>query len=119
MIKALLYNSCSSCRKTEQVLREIGVEFERREYFKDRFTKEELRSLLRSVNLTRADVMSARSRVYKERKLGEAGPDEEQMLELMIEEPTLLRRPIVVIEDRAIVGHDEKALRQMLGTAGE
>lgn len=65
MITTLLYNSCTSCRKTEQVLKESGVEYERREFFKDRFTREELRSLLQSVNLTPADVFSTRSRVTR------------------------------------------------------
>lgn len=115
MITALLYNSCTSCRKTEQVLKESGVEYERREFFKDRFTREELRSLLQSVNLTPADVFSSRSRVYKDRNLGEAGLDEEQRLDLMVEEPTLLRRPIVISGDCVVVGHDETRLRELIG----
>lgn len=115
MITTLLYNSCTSCRKTEQVLKESGVEYERREFFKDRFTREELRSLLQSVNLTPADVFSTRSRVYKDRNLGEAGLDDEQRLDLFVEEPTLLRRPIVINGDRVVVGHDETRLRELIG----
>jgi Spx/MgsR family transcriptional regulator len=115
MITALIYNSCTSCRKTEQVLRESGVKYECREFFKDRFTKEELRSLLQSVDLTPADVISTRSRVYKDRNLGEAGLDDEQQLELMVEESTLLRRPIVISGDRVVVGHNETKLREIIG----
>lgn len=116
MIKALLYNSCTSCRKTERVLKESGVTYESREYFKDRFTKDELRSLLHSAHLGPGDVISTRSRPYKERNLGESDLDDEQMLDLMIEEPRLLRRPIVIGEDRVIVGHDEQALRDLIAS---
>ena len=115
MITALIYNSCTSCRKTEQVLREIGVTYERREFFKERFSKEELRSLLQSVGLAPADVISTRSQVYKDRHLGEAGLDDEQQLELMVEEPTLLRWPIVISGDRVVVGHNETKLREIIG----
>src|SRR5687767_10943538 len=94
MIKALLYNSCTSCRKTEDVLKQSGVDYEKREFFKDRFTSDELRSLLDSVGLKASDVLSTRSRVYKERNLADADLSDDQLLDLMVEEPTLLRRPI-------------------------
>lgn len=115
MIKALLYNSCTSCRKTDEVLKESGVVYERREFFKERFSKEELRSLLESVHLAPSEVLSTRSRVYKERGLAEADLTDDQILDLMVEEPTLLRRPIVTNGDRAVVGHNEKQLRDLIG----
>ena len=115
MIKALLYNSCTSCRKTEGVLKESGVEYEKREYFKDRFTPDELRSLLDSVGLTPSDVFSTRSRVYKERNLADAELTDDQMLDLMAEEPTLLRRPIVIKGNQVVVGHNEAKLRDLIG----
>lgn len=115
MITALLYNSCTSCRKTEAVLKESGVEFEKREYFKDRLTRGELKSLLDSVNLTASDVLSTRSRPYRE--MGLAGKDvtDDELLDLMIEEPRLLRRPIVVRDGEAVVGHNEAKLRELIG----
>lgn len=114
MIKALLYNSCTSCRKTESVLRESGVDYEKREYFKDRFTVDELRALLASVGMTASDVISKRSRVYKERNLEEANLSDDDILELMVEEPTLLRRPIVIRNGKAVVGHNEAKLRDLI-----
>lgn len=116
MIKALLYNSCTSCRKTDVVLRDSGVSYDQREYFRDRFTKDELRSLLASVNLSASDVISKRSKVYKERKLEKADLSEDQLLDLMIEEPTLLRRPIVINGDKAVIGHNEKRLRSLISS---
>jgi arsenate reductase/regulatory protein spx len=115
MITAFLYNSCTSCRKTEDVLKQSGVEYEKREFFKHRFTPEELRSLLDTVGLKPSDVLSTRSRVYKERNLAEADLTEDQMVELMVEEPTLLRRPIIVNGDRVVVGYNEAKLRDLIG----
>lgn len=115
MITALLYNSCTSCRKTEDVLKESGAEYEKREFFKQRLTRDELVSLLGSVGLTATDVLSTRSRPYKE--MGLAGKDlsDDELLDLMVDEPRLLRRPIVVRDGDAVVGHNEAALRALIG----
>lgn len=118
MIQALLYNSCTSCRKTEKLLKQSGVEYEKREFFKDRFTADELRSLLDSVQLKPSDVISTRSRVYKERQLAEADLTEDQIIDLMVDEPTLLRRPIVINGDKAVVGYNEFKLRDLIDSDG-
>lgn len=114
MITALLYNSCTSCRKTEAVLKESGVEFEKREYFKNRLTRDELASLLNSVGLTATDVLSTRSRPYREMGLAEKTLSDEELLDLMIEEPRLLRRPLVIRDGAAVVGHNEAKLRELI-----
>lgn len=115
MITALLYNSCTSCRKTEAVLKESGVEYDKREYFKDRFTKDELTALLGSAGLSVGDVLSTRSRPYREMGLAEKDLPDSEILDLMVEEPRLLRRPIVIRDGRAVVGHNEAALRELIG----
>ena len=114
MIKALLYNSCTSCRKAEDLLKQSGEPYEKREFFKDRFTAQELGALLGSVDLRPSEVISTRSRAYKERNLAEAELTDSQILDLMVEEPTLLRRPIVIKGDRAVVGYNESKLRELI-----
>lgn len=115
MITALLYNSCTSCRKTEEVLKESGAEYEKREFFKNRLTRDELGSLLQSVGLTARDVLSTRSRPYKDMGLADKEPGDDELLDLMVQEPRLLRRPIVIRDGRAVVGHDEASLRELIG----
>ena len=51
------------------------------------------------------------------RKLG-LDPDslkEAQMLSMMADEPRLIRRPLVVVGDRVIVGNDGAAFREVFG----
>lgn len=113
-IQAYLYNSCSSCRKTDEILKESGVDYERREYFKDRFSKDELRTLLEQNNLTVQDVISTRSTPYKQHDLANRDLTDDEILDLMIEDPRLLRRPIVISGDTVIIGHNEKQLRELV-----
>jgi len=113
-IQAYLYNSCTSCRKTDEILKESGVDYERREYFKERFTKDELRTLLEQNNLTVQDVISTRSTPYKQHDLANRDLTDDEILDLMIEDPRLLRRPIVLSGDTVIIGHNEKQLRELV-----
>jgi Spx/MgsR family transcriptional regulator len=114
MIESYVYSSCTSCRKTEDVLKESGAAYASRDYFRDRFTREELRALLDRVGLAPGDVLSRRSKVYK------ADPDrfdamsDGELLASMIEEPTLLRRPLVIQGETAIVGHNATKLNELI-----
>lgn len=114
MIRAYGYTSCTSCRKTVDMLRESGVRHEYRDYFLDRFSRDELVSILDEAGLTPRDVLSKRSKVYRAR-----GPEidaltEAELVDLMIEEPTLLRRPIVIGPGGVVVGHNAEALSRAI-----
>lgn len=113
-ITAYLYNSCTSCRKTDEMLRQSGVDYERREYFKDTFTKDELRTLLEAHGLTIADVISTRSTPYKQHDLANRQLSDEEILDLMVEDPRLLRRPIVISGDRVLIGHNASKLQELI-----
>ncbi len=110
MIEAYVYSSCTSCRKTEDVLKNSGAVYQSRDYFKNRFSREELESILDMAGLSATDVLSKRSKVYKARVQEIDALDSDALLDLMIEEPTLLRRPLVISEDAVVIGHNPKQL---------
>jgi arsenate reductase len=72
--------------------------------------------VLASAGLTPRDVLSKRARAYKE-LVGDRNRDlsDDQLLDLMIEEPTLLRRPLVISGGVAVVGFDRKGLERAAG----
>ena len=45
-VEIYLYSSCTSCRKADELLNELGVEADRRDYFRRRFSRDELVGLL-------------------------------------------------------------------------
>src|SRR3712207_3167226 len=96
-----LYSSCSSCRKAEQALQASGLPYQRRDFFKDRFTVQELMALLDRAGLGVRDALSTRSRAYTALDLAEKNLSDEELLELMVAEPTLLRRPLVFHDGNA------------------
>ena len=96
-------------------LSQDGVELNERDFFKDSFTEEELRDLLGDT--PPADVFSWRS--PSARKLGldrdTVSPDE--LVSLMVDEPRLIRRPLIQVEGQLIVGTDKKAMAEAFSQA--
>ncbi len=113
------YTSCTSCRKTDQQLKESGTDYVYRDYFRQRFSREELEAVLRQAGLTPRDVLSKRSKVYRARSAEIDALTDDQLLSLMLEEPTLLRRPIVIGGDEVVVGHNATKLAELIDQANQ
>lgn len=109
-----LYSSCTSCRNAEALLGDLKIEIDRRDYFKQRFSKAELKALLGRIGLTAHDVLSTRSRPYKALDLASKTLSEDELLDLMLKYPQLLRRPIVVRDNQATIGFNRDAITALV-----
>ncbi len=114
MINAYIYSSCTSCRKTDAALRESGTTYVARDFFRERFTRHELAAILGGAGLSPGDVLSRRSKVYATRQEEIDSLADDDLLDLMIAEPTLLRRPIVVGKDDVVIGHNAGKLEALI-----
>lgn len=83
-----------------------------RDFFKDRFTEAELRGLASMAGLS--DIFAWRSPSIK--RMGLAGQDitDDEMVKLMLQEPRLVRRPLIKVGDRLLVGGNIKAIEAAL-----
>ncbi len=109
-----LYSSCTSCRKAEQVLRASGKPYRRRDYFKERFTVPELRAILERAGLSATEALSTRSKAFSELKLAEKSLTDEEIIELIVKEPTLLRRPLVIGNGATVVGFNAGGIQALI-----
>jgi arsenate reductase len=102
--------TCTTCRNLAQLFRENGIDYEKVNYFIDELTEEKLRDLLKKANVSPYDVLRKREQIFKELNiLEETAPDE--IVKLIVKNPTLLQRPIVEVDDRAVLARPiEKAL---------
>jgi arsenate reductase-like glutaredoxin family protein len=58
--------------------------------------------------------LNPHSASYRREGLSRELPDREALLELLLEDPELIRRPLVVRGGRAVFGNDPDALRTLL-----
>jgi arsenate reductase len=101
---------CSKSRETLQILKENGVEVEVIEYLKHVPTEAELKKLLMQLNLKPVDIVRTSEPFFKERLKGLTMNDEE-WIQIMVENPKLIQRPIVVKNNKAVLGRPpEKVL---------
>jgi Spx/MgsR family transcriptional regulator len=96
------------------LLAEHGVEFERRDYFKEPFTVDELRALFTEIGMSPSDLISTRSKAYKELGLADRDVSDEDLLELIPENPTLIRRPVIVKNGNAVIGFNKDKIEALI-----
>ena len=94
------------------MLLQKGLEVEERDFFREPFSEAEIQDLAASKSLT--DLFAWRSPSLK--KLGLAGEDlaDARMMELMLQEPRLIRRPILRIGGELLVGGSVKMVEAAL-----
>lgn len=76
--------------------------------------EDEVRQLVQLLPGGVNDLVSTRSRRYRELNLAESQLTGEQWLRLLVNEPGLWRRPVAVKGDTVVVGYNEKALRALV-----
>lgn len=96
------------------MLNEAGAGFEIREYFKQKVTRQELEGLLTATGLSLADILSTRSTPYKQENLAEKSLSDDEILDLMLEEPRLIKRPILVSGSNVVVGFNESKIHDLV-----
>jgi arsenate reductase-like glutaredoxin family protein len=78
-----------------------------------------LRQVLASAGAGPFDVLSKRSKVYRARSAEIDAMTDDELLVEMVAEPTLLRRPLVIADNRLVVGFDRTGLQQLAGRQHE
>lgn len=90
------------------------VDVNERLYFKQKPTVEEVRALAARLPGGAKELLSTRSRRYKEMELAERELSEEELINLLAAEPGLWRRPVVIRGDQVVIGYDARRLDELL-----
>lgn len=103
MIKIYHNNRCSKSRAAYQLLEENHAEFEVQEYLKEVPTKKELQDILSMLKMKPLDLIRRTETIFKEKYSGKDFTDAE-WIDIMIENPILIERPIVIKDGKAAIG---------------
>ena len=98
-----------------ELLLQKGADIQERDFFKEPFTEAELRQLSASVGV--GQMLAVRSPSFKKLGLDEKALSESEMLNLMLREPRLVRRPMVKVGDQLVVGGSLSAVEAALSGA--
>ena len=106
-IKFLQKASCTTCRKAKAFLEKRKVELDLRDLGKDRMSVAELDALIGKRD--HRTFLNPRNELYRSRKMRENPPSRDEALQLMADEPNLIRRPVVLRGADMVLGYDEEA----------
>ena len=102
--------TCTTCRKLNKLFTENGIDYKKVNYFIDDFTVEKLAQLLAKANLLPFEVLRRNEPIFKELHITTETPSSE-IIKLIVENPSILQRPIVEVGNKAILARPiEKAL---------
>ena len=94
-----------------------GQDFEIIYYLETPPTKSQLEELLAKLNIKPFDLIRKTEKIFIENYKGKALSDEE-WIEVMVENPILIERPVVVSGDKAVIARPTERIREILGEKG-
>ncbi|KUG25371.1 arsenate reductase [hydrocarbon metagenome] len=95
--------TCTTCRKLAKKLIENGIDFEKVNYYIEPFTKKQLKSLLKKMEMIPSELIRKKGDAYKKLDMKNNSYSQDQLLDFMIKYPDLVERPIVERGAKAIL----------------
>ena len=104
---------CSKSRQANTLLEENGVETKVYKYLDAEITEKDLKDILKKLGMAPRELMRTKEAIYKELNL-KAVEDENALIKAMVENPKLIERPIIVKDDKAVVGRPLEVVNDFL-----
>ena len=95
---------CSKSRATLALIEARGIKPKIVDYLKTPPSAAELKAILRKLGLNPRDILRTGETIYAELGLKTRDLDDDALIALMVKNPILIERPIVVAGDKAAVG---------------
>ena len=105
---------CSKSRETLALIEDKGIAPKVVDYLKAPPTVAELKNILKKLGLRARDIVRTGEARYAELGLKERDVGDDELLALMVENPILIERPIVVSGDKVAIGHPPEAVLKIL-----
>lgn len=95
---------CSKSRQTLQLLQGQGIEPNIRLYLEDAPNAEEIKNILKKLDISPRELLRKGEDAYKENNLSNKDLSDDALINAMAEFPKLIERPIVINGDQAKLG---------------
>lgn len=86
--------------------------FTERDLKNNKLSEKELEAFFGDEDISK--FLSTKSKIYKERNLKENMPPRKELIKMMAEEPTLIKRPLLVKGKTKITGFNEEIYKEIL-----
>lgn len=105
--------SCSKSTEALRLLEKKNAELEIIEYLENPPTRKELAELLKKLGLKAEELVRKKEKLFQEKFEGK-NFSEMEWIELMVKNPVLIERPIIVKGEKAIIGRPAERVEEFL-----
>ena len=99
-----------------ELLLQKGLEVSDRDFFKDTLSEAEVRELASMADVE--SIFARRSPSLKILGLADKELSDDEMIKLMLQEPKLVRRPLIKVGNRLMIGSGNAAVADAIAEAG-
>ena len=117
MLKLYVSNSCSSCRKVKAFFNKLNIPYKEINIMSGQLTKEDLKEILAKSDYGTDDLVSTRSKIMKEHNIDIESMKLNDLLDFILANPTVMKRPIIVDDRKIEVGYDPDEITAFLPMA--
>ena len=104
---------CSKSRNAMTLLEEKGINADVVKYLESTPTKEQLVEVLKKLNMSAKELLRTGEDIYKELNLKDVN-NEEKLIDIMVKNPILIERPIIIKGDKAVIARPIENLEELL-----
>ena len=104
------------CRKSREGIKYLEskkINFEVIDYIKNNLSSEQIRNILKKLQLKPIELVRKNEAIWKEKYKGKDFTDQ-QLIKILINEPKLIERPIIVSEKLAVIGRPAENIDKLL-----
>jgi len=113
MIKIYHNNRCGKSRAGLKLLEDSGKEYQVINYLETFPTFEELKKIIDILGIRTIELVRKNETIWKEKFKNKDFSDKE-LINIMIENPKLIERPIVVKNEKAVIGRPTEKILEIL-----
>jgi arsenate reductase len=104
------------CTKSREGLCEIensNKSFTIRKYLNDPFTKEEMKDVIKKLNIKPLELVRTKESIWIENYKGKQLSDED-IIDALLLHPKLIERPIIVIDNKAVIARPKEKIYELM-----
>lgn len=117
MIKVYYSPSCSSCRKVRKWFEEQNIPYVGKDIFGGSFNEKEIKEIITKCIDGTDEIISPRSKIVQEQNINFDDMKISELVTFIKNNPSILRRPIIVDDRRVQVGYDPEEIRTFIPRA--
>ena len=111
MIKIYTSPSCSSCRKVKKWFKDQDIPYVEKNIFAATLNENDLKEILIKSENGTEDIISPRSKIVKESGVDLESMTIKELITFIRENPSVLKRPIMVDDNKIQVGYNPEDIR--------